>query len=49
ATGRGTERLLRVARTIAALAGAARVAAEHLDEAAWFRSSETRAAAAEVV
>ncbi|MEO8437889.1 MAG: YifB family Mg chelatase-like AAA ATPase [Chloroflexota bacterium] len=49
ASGRGTERLLRVARTIADLAGVARVAGEHLDEAAWFRSSDTRAAAAEVV
>ncbi|MEZ0239907.1 MAG: ATP-binding protein, partial [Chloroflexota bacterium] len=36
ASGRGTERLLRVARTIADLAGAPDVAAEHLDEASWF-------------
>jgi len=38
ASGRGTEQLLRVARTIADLAGAAAVRAEHLDEAAWHRS-----------
>jgi magnesium chelatase family protein len=37
-SGRGTERLLRVARTIADLAGAGSVAIEHLDEAARFRS-----------
>ena len=37
-SGRGTERVLRVARTIADLAGAARVEAVHLDEAARFRS-----------
>jgi magnesium chelatase family protein len=36
ASGRGTERLLRVARTIADLAGAPDVRADHLDEAAWF-------------
>jgi len=41
-SGRGTERLLRVARTIADLAGAARVAPEHLDEAARFRSPASR-------
>ena len=39
ASGRGTERLLRVARTIADLAGAPDVAADHLDEAAWFGST----------
>jgi magnesium chelatase family protein len=38
ASGRGTEQLLRVARTIADLAGSAIVRAEHLDEAAWHRS-----------
>jgi magnesium chelatase family protein len=38
ASGRGTEQLLRVARTIADLAGATAVRAEHLDEAAWHRS-----------
>jgi magnesium chelatase family protein len=43
ASGRGTERLLRVARTVADLAGAAVVASEHLDEAAWFRSQGERA------
>lgn len=37
-TGRGTERLLRVARTIADLEGSAMVAAAHLDEAARFRT-----------
>jgi magnesium chelatase family protein len=36
-SGRGTERLLRVARTIADLEGAASVDARHLDEAARFR------------
>ncbi len=37
-SGRGTERLLRVARTIADLAGAEAVESAHLDEAARFRS-----------
>jgi magnesium chelatase family protein len=37
-SGRGTERVLRVARTIADLAGSEVVCAEHLDEAARFRS-----------
>ncbi|MEA2519754.1 MAG: magnesium chelatase family protein [Chloroflexota bacterium] len=41
-TGRGTERVLRVARTIADLAGAARVAPDHLDEAARYRSPAAR-------
>jgi magnesium chelatase family protein len=36
-SGRGTERLLRVARTIADLAGAPVVTTSHLDEAARFR------------
>lgn len=44
ASGRGAERLLRVARTIADLAGADTVRATHLDEAAWFRSPSERAA-----
>ena len=44
ASGRGAERLLRVARTIADLAGADSVLASHLDEAAWFRSPAERAA-----
>ena len=39
ASGRGTERLLRVARTIADLAGAADVGVEHLDEASWYGSA----------
>jgi magnesium chelatase family protein len=42
ASGRGTERLLRVARTIADLAGAVDVGDDHLDEASWFRSSSRR-------
>ena len=37
-SGRGTERLLRVARTIADLASAAAVSADHLEEAARYRS-----------
>jgi magnesium chelatase family protein len=37
-SGRGTERVLRVARTIADLAGAAAVSADHLEEAARYRS-----------
>jgi magnesium chelatase family protein len=41
-SGRGTERLLRVARTIADLAGAPAVATEHLDEAARYRSPASR-------
>jgi len=47
ASGRGTERLLRVARTIADLAGDAIVREEHLDEAAWFRPADLRLATAE--
>lgn len=49
ASGRGTERLLRVARTIADLAGAMTVAEPHLDEAAWFRPADMRLAAAEAI
>lgn len=49
ATGRGTERLLRVARTIADLAGDEVLRAEHLDESAWYRASEHRAANARAV
>ncbi|MEO5941391.1 MAG: YifB family Mg chelatase-like AAA ATPase [Candidatus Limnocylindrales bacterium] len=41
-SGRGTERVLRVARTIADLCGAHRVEPEHLDEAARFRSPASR-------
>ena len=37
-SARGTERLLRVARTVADLAGSERVESSHLDEAAHFRS-----------
>jgi magnesium chelatase family protein len=47
ASGRGTERLLRVARTIADLAGAEVVGPDHLDEAAWFRPGDMRLAAAQ--
>jgi magnesium chelatase family protein len=47
ATGRGTERILRVARTIADLAGAETVRPHHLDEAAWYRPADLRLAAAE--
>jgi len=48
ASGRGTERILRVARTIADLAGDEIVGEAHLDEAAWFRPADLRLAAAEV-
>jgi magnesium chelatase family protein len=41
-SGRGTERLLRVARTIADLAGAEAVGGDHLEEAARFRSPAAR-------
>jgi magnesium chelatase family protein len=47
ASGRGTERLMRVARTIADLAGDEVVGEAHLDEAAWFRPADLRLAAAE--
>jgi magnesium chelatase family protein len=47
ATGRGTERILRVARTIADLAGAKTVLSDHLEEAAWYRPADLRLAAAE--
>jgi magnesium chelatase family protein len=40
-TARATERLIRVARTIADLAGAERVVAEHLEEAARYRPPTT--------
>ena len=43
-SGRGTERLLRVARTIADLEGASVVSSAHLDEAARFRSPVDRLA-----
>jgi magnesium chelatase family protein len=42
ASGRGTERLLRVARTIADLAGSTEVRASDLEEAAWFRPTPAR-------
>ena len=47
ASGRGTERILRVARTIADLAAEERVRDEHLDEAAWYRPPDMRLAAVE--
>jgi magnesium chelatase family protein len=47
ASGRGTERLLRVARTIADLAGDDVVRETHLDEAAWYRPADLRLADAE--
>ncbi len=47
ASGRGTERILRVARTIADLADSASVRDEHLAEAAWYRSADMRLAAIE--
>jgi magnesium chelatase family protein len=46
-SGRGTERLIRVARTIADLAGASAVLGEHLEEAARFRSPVSVLAARE--
>jgi magnesium chelatase family protein len=46
-SGRGTERLLRVARTIADLAGRSAVEGEHLEEAARFRSPAARLSARE--
>ncbi|HYH92656.1 MAG TPA: YifB family Mg chelatase-like AAA ATPase [Candidatus Saccharimonadales bacterium] len=46
ASGRGTERLLRVARTIADLGGSGDVEPAHLDEAAYFRAPAERAAGA---
>ncbi len=46
-SGRGTERLLRVARTIADLAGARAVLGAHLEEAARFRSPTARLGARE--
>ena len=46
ASGRGTERLLRIARTIADLAGATVVGARHIEEAAFYRSTSSRQASA---
>jgi len=46
ASGRGTERLLRVARTIADLAGDNVVRSSHLDEAAWYRQKRSAGLAA---
>ena len=44
ASGRGTERLLRVARTIADLASDDAVRGDHVDEAMWYRSAGERTA-----
>lgn len=49
ASGRGTERILRVARTIADLAGSSEVLEAHLNEAAWFRPADLRMSSAEAV
>jgi magnesium chelatase family protein len=46
ASGRGTERLLRVARTIADLADVAAIRPEDLDEASWYRPTVARAVSA---
>ncbi len=43
ATGRGTDRILRVARTIGDLAGCDEILVEHLEEAARFRAPADRA------
>jgi magnesium chelatase family protein len=48
-SARGIERLLRVARTVADLAGAAQVEAPHLDEAARFRGPGSGGASLEAV
>ncbi|HET9082763.1 MAG TPA: YifB family Mg chelatase-like AAA ATPase [Candidatus Limnocylindrales bacterium] len=45
ASGRGTERLLRVARTIADLDGKLGVEVAHIEEAAWYRSPVLKHAA----
>jgi magnesium chelatase family protein len=42
ASGRGTERLLRVARTIADLARSPVVEIDHIDEASWYRPTVVR-------
>jgi magnesium chelatase family protein len=47
ASGRGTERILRVARTIADLAGEIDLSVAHVDEAAWYRPPDLRLVAAE--
>lgn len=48
ASGRGAERILRVARTIADLAGEMDVLEAHVEEAAWYRPPDLRLLAAEV-
>ena len=42
ASGRSTERILRVARTIADLGGDEAVREHHLDEAVFYRSTDAR-------
>ena len=44
ASGRSTERILRVARTIADLGGEETVREHHLDEAVYYRSTDARLA-----
>jgi len=46
-SARGFHRVLRVARTIADLAGDALIRDHHLDEAAWYRPADVRLAAVE--
>jgi magnesium chelatase family protein len=48
ASGRGTERILRVARTIADLGGEPDLREAHVEEAAWYRPPDLRLLAAEV-
>jgi magnesium chelatase family protein len=49
ASGRSTERILRVARTIADLGGDEAVREHHLDEAVFYRSTDARLAALRAV
>ena len=49
ASGRGTERIMRVARTIADIEGSDVILDDHLAEAAWYRPADIRLASAEAV
>jgi magnesium chelatase family protein len=49
ASGRGTERIMRVARTIADIEGSDVILSDHLAEAAWYRPADIRLASAEAV